>query len=395
MEWIPMIFPVLAVIVCFAFFKSKTLWWEPIIPLAVVAIFILIFKFAAEHSLTSDTEYWSGYIVKAEYFEDWNERVSCRHPRYCTRTVTRGSGKNRYTTTEQYQCGWQHAYDVDYHPEYWKKTDNNGISSRISKSDFLKYVKLFGNNKFVDLHRDYHTDDGDKYQTDWNGSDQTIDILVTKHTYTNKVQTSHSVFNFPEVDTSDIRQFKLFDYPPIKDNGHQDHLLGMNDKPVERKLEILNAKLGKKKQVKAFIAIYDGPIKAAELQEAYWKGGNKNEFIVCLGLDKNGSKPKWVHIISWNLNKTVNIKVRNWVMKQDKLNLAELSDVMYTELDAGFERQPFAEFSYLKVELTNGQILAIWIVSFILSVGIGIWIVMNPLDEDNPTGNRYRKYRHW
>jgi hypothetical protein len=394
MEWVPMIFPILAIIICFVWFKSKTLWWEPIIPLVIVAVFILIFKFAAEGTLTSDTEYWSGHVTKAEFFEQWDERVSCRHPKYCTRTVTRGSGKNRHTTTEQYQCGYHHSYDVDHHPKRWRKSDNNGISRSISQTEFIKYTKLFGNKSFVDLHRNYHSYDGDKYQSNWPGSDETIDILVSSHNYENRVQASHSVFNFPEVDTTDIKRFKLFDYPSIQRNDHQLHLLGMTNKKVERKLEILNAKLGKKKQVSAMVAVYDGPITAAESQEAYWKGGNKNEFIVCVGLDKNKPKAKWVHIISWNLNKTLNVKVRNYVMKQDTLDMSKLVDFMYIEIDSHFERQPFAEFSYLKVELTSGQMLAIWITSFLISLGLGIWIVLNPMDEENPSGSRYNRYRY-
>lgn len=378
MEWIPMILPILTILVCLVWFRNKTLWWEVSIPLAVVAFFILIFKFSAESIATSDTEYWSGYVTKAEYYEDWNERVSCRHPKYCTRTVSNGNGGTR---TETYQCGYMHAYDVDYHPEYWVKTDNNGIQRKITRSQYKYYVKLFDNQGFVNLNRHYHSNDGDKYQSNWKGTDETIDILVSKHDYENRVQASHSVFNYKEVDTSDIRRYKLFEYPQIKSNHHQRHILGVKNNSAERKMEILNAKLGKKKQVKAFIMIYkDQPIKAAQTQEEYWKGGNKNEFVVCIGTD-NKDRIKWVHIISWNLNKTLNIEIRNWVMKKDNLDLNELIDYMYPEIEDKFKRQPFSDFSYLKVDLTNGQLIWVWIISFILSVGLGFFIVLNPFEE--------------
>jgi hypothetical protein len=208
--------------------------------------------------------------------------------------------------------------------------------------------------------------------------------MVTVHSYENRVQASSSVFNFPEVDTSDIRKYKLFNYPGINNFDKQRHILGANNKVAERKMEILNAKLGRKKEVKAFILVYKGhPIKAAEIQEAYWKGGNKNEFIVCIGTDKSGKKTNWVHIISWNLDKTLNVKVRNWVLGQDNLNLPGLVDMMYPEINTHFRRQSFEEFSYLKVELTSGQLIAIWIVSFILSAGLAVWIIMNPINDES------------
>jgi len=386
MEWLPMILPFIAVIVCLVWFKEEIVWWEAAIPFAAVAIFILIFKLSADSIATSDDEYWTGYVDAAEYYEDWDEEVPCRHPEYCTRTTTDSKGNTR---TETYQCGWQHSYDVDYHPEYWVKVDNNGISHYINQSEYNYYVKRFGNRSYVDMHRDYHSDDGDMFQTRWTGDDSKLESMVTVHSYENRIQASSSVFNFPEVDTSDVRKFKLFDYPYINEHDKQRHVLGVKHKLAERKMEILNAKLGKKKQVKAFILVYKGqPIQAAEKQEAYWKGGNKNEFIVCIGTDASGKKIKWVHIISWNLEKTLNIEVRNWVMKQDSLNLPALVDILYPKIERNFRRQPFEEFSYLKIELTSGQLIAVWIVSFIISAGLTVWIIMNPINEESENNRR-------
>lgn len=135
--------------------------------------------------MTTDTEYWSGYVVKAEYFEAWDERVPCSHPVYCTRTVTDSEGN---TSTEEYQCGWEHAYDVDYHPEHWKKTDNNGITKSINRYEFNRLVKVLGNKSFVNLYRDYHSIDGDKYISRYVGGDESIDIMCHSHYYENRVQ---------------------------------------------------------------------------------------------------------------------------------------------------------------------------------------------------------------
>lgn len=385
MEWLAMTLPILAVIILWVFFRDKTVWWEAAIPIAAIAIFILIFKTSAEWSMTRDTEYWTGYVTKTEYYEDWNERVSCRHPRYCTRTRTDSKG---HVHTETYQCGWMHPYDVDYHPPYWIKVDNNGISNHISQAEYHRLVSKFGNEYFVDLGRNYHTDDGDKYVSDWKGTNTSLESMVTSHTYENRVQASSSVFNFQEVDTADIRKYGLFSYPSIDGTDHQRHILGMHSKSAERKMEILNAKLGKKKEVKAFILVFkDQPAKAAELQEQLWKGGNKNEFILCIGTDKSRSI-NWVYIISWNDHKILNVNVRDWVLDQKRLNLDNLVDYLYPQINDNFHRENWSDFDYLEVELTQTQEIWLWIVAFILTVGLSVWVVANPIEEE-----RYSYYQ--
>ena len=196
MEWFTLLFPILTGLISFFLFRTKILWWETIIPTAICALFILIFKISAKTYLTTDTEYWSGYVIDAEHYEAWNEKVACSHPKYCEETYTDSDGK---TKTREYQCGWQHAYDVDYHPEYWEKTDNNGICKQITSSEYSRVKQVLGNESFVNMHRNYHTIDGDKYICRYTGGDEQIDIMCHDHYYTNKIQASHSVFNFKSV----------------------------------------------------------------------------------------------------------------------------------------------------------------------------------------------------
>lgn len=379
MEWLAIMFTILTVITCYIFFEAKIVWWETIIPIASVLLFILIFKVTAETIMTTDTEYWSGYVTSAEYFEPWDEEVSCSHPKYCSESYTDSDGKSQ---TREVQCGYQHLYDVDYHWEYWQKTDNNGITKTVNQSEFNRLVTVLGNKNFVDLGRDYHSRDGDKYMSKWIGSDESIDIMCHTHRYENRVQASNSVFSFQEVSEEDHKSNKLFEYPEVDRNFKQRHILGANNRYAEKQMEILNAKLGRKKQVKAFILVFNGKSKkSAELQEQYWKGGNKNEFIVCVGVDTYNNI-KWSHMISWNKNKTLNIRLRNWIMEQKSLNLANLSKEMYVQIDEHFQRQEFADFSYIHIDLTIGQMIWLWILTILISVGSGFWMVMNNITEE-------------
>jgi len=373
-----LLIPILTAFVLYVFFKHKTALWEFLLPLGVSIILITIFKLGSEGYRTSDTEYWSGYVTKTEYFEDWNERVSCSHPKYCTRTVSNGNGG---TKSESYQCGYQHLYDVDYHPEYWSITDNNGIKKTINKKTYNRLVKSFGNERFVDLSRSYHTDDGDKYLSKWGGNDKTLECVVTKHSYENRVQASDDIFNFQEVDTFDINHYGLYDYPEVK-GYQQTNLLGKHSdwENMNRKLEILNARLGRKKQLKVFVLLFDNKLKeAAFKQEAYWKGGNKNEFVICVGLNEGGNVT-WCYPFSWTEQMITKVNVRTFVEEQKTFNLGATIDYTYKTLDENFVRKPFADFSYLTVNPTGWQIFWAFLVTFLVNIGLSIFIIRNDID---------------
>lgn len=386
MEWLAMLVPIIGVIILYVWFRKETLWWETLIPLAGIAIFIMVFKFTAEHFMTSSEEYWSGYITKVEYYEPWNEYIH----RTCTRTVSCG---DNCTRTETYDCSY-----VRWHSEKWIIFDNNGFRFNVSKKYYDYIVNKFGTGKtFIDMNRNYHTQDGDMYRTIWDGDKQKSEIITFTKNYENRVKVSNSVFNFQDVSDEDFLEYGLFDCPDVK-GLKQKSLLGISDPKVERKLEILNGFLGKKKEVKVFIMVFNGqPEKAAELQESYLKGGNKNEFILCIGLDSNKVAADWVYPISWNTNKILNINVRDYVLEQDTLNLSKTVDFLYDEIDKNFVRKHFSEFSYLKVELTNGQLIAVWIVSIIITILLCVWVVNNPfMDEsEHYYGANKRHIKHF
>jgi len=364
--------PILISIILWVFFKHKTLWWEFLIPFGVALLIGIISKFTVEWLRTSDTEYWSGYIVKAEYYEPWNEYVH----RTCTRTVS--CGKN-CTRTISYDCSY-----VQYHSEYWAMTDNNGIEFRISKSKYKHLVKRFGNESFINLNRNYHTQDGDKYITKWNNNDNDIVCVVTEHSYENRVQASDDIFNFPDIDTNDIKKYGLYDYPEVIDNSQVNLLGEINNWNIyNRKLEVLNAKLGKKKEVKVFILLFKNKDKeSAFKQEAYWKGGNDNEFIICIGTD-NENNVTWAHPISWTESMITKVNIRTYIEESinKTLNLSDVIDKLYIEIDTNYKRKNFDDFSYIEIEPTTGQLIWTFVIVLIVNLAVSFWIIINEHEE--------------
>jgi len=389
--WFALLIPVLTAIVLYIFFNHKTIWWEFIILFAVPALLILIMKILSETSQTTDTEYWGEKITQAIYSEPWDEEVSCRHeipcshPQYCTDK----DGK-------EYQCGYRHSndgyehlYDVDYHSEYWEIATEFNNSERVSQQEFQRLVNKWGNKNFVDKHRDFHSIDGDWYVTYFPKVDDKIECYVTKHTYENRVQASNNIFNYPEVTEEESKLYRLYSYPEIYEGYKQKGILGFGDttqKIAENKVQIINAKLGPKKQVKLFVLVFRNlDEQAAYYQECLWKGGNKNEFIVCIGID-NLMNVKWCKPFSFTENQDIKIETRNYIKRMGKLNLSSIADFLSLEIEQKFKRKEFKDFDYLTVEPKEWQIVLTFILTLIISVLLSLWVINNEFDESNPTG---------
>lgn len=374
-----LLIPIAVIIILMIFYRKEVTWWEYLVTLGIPAVFIVIFKASIDKMQVTATEYWGGYITQAQYYEPWDEKVSCRHPKYCTRTVTTGSGKNRSTHTESYQCGWQHAYDVDYHPAHWDLVGSNGESFGTTKEDYRRLVQKFGNETFVDMHRSYYSIDGDKYTAIFDNDDRKLEAITTLHTYENRVQAAHSVFNFKEVTDAQKKAYQLYDYP--KPLGYR--CLGLLGDAggctpcANWKLDFWNGKLGRMKQVRMWVLMYKNqPPEAGELQEAYWKGGNKNEFILAIGVD-SVYKVRWCRPISWTPSEDLKIDARNFVSTMDTLNIDKVVDWMGYNVQMRFERKQFKDFSYLEVDPPDWAIILTYVLASIISLGLAIFSVRN------------------
>jgi hypothetical protein len=324
--WFALIIPIVTAVIMAALFRHKIAWWEYGMPLVVSFLLIGMCKGCSEAIQTRDTEYWGGYITSATYYEDWNERVSCRHPKYRTerrtRTVTDSRGRSRTESyTVQVQDGYHHPYDVDYHPERWVAETSNGDELSISSDTWRYYTEVFENRTFRELNRDYHTNDGDAYDTVWNQKFETVQPVVTTHTYENRVQASNSVFNYKEL--TDKEKKGLIDYvyegplqtPSVLPEGiaGADHI----DK--------MNALLGRKHQIRVWVLLYrDQPRDISKRQEALWKGGNKNELVICVGLNK-ANEVQWAEVFSWTKREDLKVSVRDYIQAQKKLDLVALT----------------------------------------------------------------------
>lgn len=388
--WIPILYPFIFGAVSLYFYRHKIVWWELCIPIAVSLIFIGTFRFFVIKSITTDTEYWGGTIQKVEYFEDWNEYIH----RTCYRRVRCGKS----TCSIPYDCSY-----VQYHPEYYQVTDNNGFSATITQSEYTNLaIKFKQQPKFVEMNRNSYTNDGDKYVFYWQGERETFEPMFTEMTYENRVQASHSVYNYPEVTEDDMKKFHLFEYPEIK-NHKMKSIIGFGgetQKKAEEKFTWINAHLGKPKQLHTFVLIFQGgTINNGLMQERYWKGGNDNEFIICIGVDSSHTV-LWCHTFAWSEAQEPKITIRDFVLSQDKLDLCSIADFCEKELQEKFVRKDFKDFSYLTVDPPVWAIIWCHIITFIISLGTMIWAIRNDIHNNDSEGRNsegyfYRTSRGW
>jgi hypothetical protein len=372
MIWMAMFIPFITIGLLLWKFSRKITPWEYGLILGVPLLAILISKGCIETFQTSDDEYWGGHVLNSEYYESWDEKVSCRHPRYETYTDSNGNTHTRFV-------GYDHAYDVDWHQPYWVINTTIG-AFHVPEDRFSRLVHKFGNKTFVDLHRRYYSKDGDKCVAVWKNDLETLEPVTTIHSYCNKVQASNSVFNFKEVNPKD---FGLFEYPKVNSEYKQRSIIGNGGADhiqAETKLDYFNATLGNKKQVRMFVLVFKNqPLQAAFDQENYWKGGNKNEFITCIGVD-DSLIIQWAHIFSWSEVEDLKIDARDQLEKDKPLELVKYVEWLGTNIEERFKRKSFTDFDYLSVDPPMGAIIFVYLLTIAICIGIGVWAVRNELD---------------
>ena len=380
--WFALGIPAITTLILYKIWKHEVVVWEFAIPFAVSVLLVGVSHLIIQNTTAQETEYWGGLVQKAEYYEKWNERVPCSHPKYCTRTVTNADGT---TSTQTYQCGYQHPYDVKTHPPRWQVVDTNGIEISISQNRYSQLVEQFGNSHFVDMNRNYHTIDGDKYEARWDRSRETAEVTTTEHSYENRIRHSdHSVFNYPEIEPEEIEQYGLYEYPEVQRPYHLPVILGggsdMDLQDAEEEFQFLNGQLGPRKEVRVWVLLFEGqPREAGHMQEALWVNGNKNEFVITIG--HQDEQVNWAHVFSWSESERLKIDTRHFVEEMDELDLVELAEWLRPEILDQYERRSFEEFSYLRINPPWWAILLVFLLTIAANIAVSWYVISNEYRE--------------
>ena len=358
-------------------FNKKMVWWEYIVLIVPTTLIVLITHLIMININSSDVEYLGGYVTKITYYEEWDEMVW----RTKTRRVPCGRDSNGHTIyrTETYT-----VRERQYHPERWVYIDNESdIEHRLSKSEYNAIKqRLNSPSIFRDMKRKYHRIDGDAYDTYWDGSVNTIYDLTRSHKYKNKVKSSQSytIFKMGEISEDEAKNLGLYEYPKINKMS-QSPIIGKEVKDSDtQRIRYINGTYGKSKEFRMYVLLYDNKeFEISEYQKAYWQNGNKNEFIVCLGL--KGDSVTWCNPFSWCDKPELEALTRDYFTMNPKLNLDEYGKWLQTQIPTKWERKEFEDFDYINIGVSKGQNIALLITMVILCVGISIFLVYNDIEN--------------
>ena len=393
--WLCLLIPIIGAAVLLRFYSKQLTWWEVLIPLLTCFTFIVIFKAIVEKVQVTDTEYHGSLIVSARYYEPYTTWVH----RTCSYTVSCGKGCTR---TVHYDC----SYCDENGPE-WEIQNSLGQTWNISQAQYNYLTKKWkAKPKFVELNRDIDYNggcgqDGDAYQINWDRLPLSAESTTTSNSYDNRVQAAHTAFDYPNITDNDKKEFKLFDYPDV-DGYNQQMVLGLDSIKWVTKRDkwymnqwatFLNGQLGTKKHARIYFLYFkDMPSLTADMQEAYWDGGNDNEIVICVGLSSKSRQIQWVRPFSWSPNRRIIPDVREDIMKNPIFDATKLSKAVWYNVNREFKRKNFEEFSYISVDPPTWSK---W-VTFFITLGITLWIcywaVVNDIDsEDDPLKNMFNK----
>ena len=370
MEIVIYIIPFLTAMFLLLVFNKKMVWWEYMALIVPSLLFIFITQLIMVSVNSSDTEYLGGYINRITYYEPWDEMVRVRH----TRTDKDGDTEVYYT------------WEREYHSERYTYVDNESSwEYHLSKKEYEVIKKRMGNNSvFRDMNRKYHRIDGDAYDIYWDKTIEHLYDITTPHSYTNKIKASqsHTIFKYSNISEEDAKELGLYEYPDIK-LMNQNPIIGRyaSDKDKQR-IKYINATYGKTHQFRVYMLFYEGKdIEISEQQKAYWQNGNKNEFVVCLGTQRDSVV--WCNPFSWCDEPKLEVLTRDYFIQNPKVDIDAYGKWLQTQIPTKWKRKEFADFEYIRIGLSRGQYIALIIIMILLNIGISVFLVMNDIKNEN------------
>ena len=370
MEVIIYIIPFITALFLLIVFNRKMVWWEYLVLILPSLLFTLITQLIMVSVNSSDTEYLGGYVNRITYYEPWDEMVRVRH----TRTNSDGEEEVYYT------------WEREYHSERYTYVDNeSNWEHYLSKKEYEIIKKRMGNKAvFRDMHRDYHRIDGDAYDIYWDKTIEHLYDITTPHSYTNKIKASqsHTIFKYSDISEEDAKELGLYEYPDIN-LMNQNPIIGRyaSDKDKQR-IKYINATYGKTHQFRVYMLFYEGKdIEISEQQKAYWQNGNKNEFVVCLGTQRDSVV--WCNPFSWCDEPKLEALTRDYFIQNPKVDIDAYGKWLQAQIPTKWKRKEFSDFEYIHIGLSKGQYIALIIIMILLNIGISVFLVMNDIQNEN------------
>lgn len=346
------IIPLLACLLLSYVFKTYDQWEFYALIAGAGYLFAGLTHWLCYRARTKCVEYLGGYIVSIYYEAPWTEIV------IVTETYTDKKGNTHTRRRKTYV----------YHPEKYYFTTNLGTDHSFNRSFFEDVRNLWEVVRHNDVWHGSEISGGARYGChydyfDVRGSDenraQRVWTITEPHKYTNKIRNSNSIFRFERIGKKEAFALDLIDYPRITNFDAPTILSDRYDVPeyVERQFRLFNSVSAPEAEMHLFVLLFDASkqgVNIVEKQRAYWHGGNKNEFVVCLGVEKG--ETKWAKTFSWADEPVLEVKTDDWFLHNPKADLADFLEWFYSNYSI-WQRKHFSDFNYIRVSLTLWQVI--------------------------------------
>lgn len=347
-----------------------------------------IFHFIAIHGMTGDVQYLSGYVTSAKHTPTWVEyyEEAIYKTVYYKEKVTEPDSKGKMVTrtverSKQVFSHWEPTTRVHSDSYYANDTIGAlGFFNSINSSRYQDIVSKFGSEQRVPGSRTTgeHKSrmiSGDPM--DYIAENKNNFVYPTNRmgSWENKIKACPSVFSFKKYTKEQAQQMGAYDYPISKDIWSSQRLLGAV--PINPFFfDQFNAELGASKKINVIIVNFgDKNESIAEVQQAYWVGGKKNDLVVCYGTKKDG-KTAWVKTFGWTESENVKTYINKIFMENNVSN-----DILYKMRDVIVKHyviKDWRKFDYLTVEIPFSYGIYLLIAQLIMCIA---WFFVSYYNE--------------
>lgn len=296
------------------------------------------------------TKVCSGRVISCNHKEEWKKWIPNQYKKV---SIKNSKGKIiKYKNILTILAHWE------YHPsENQIKTSDGGVFvTRMTPS----------RNKIFDDRWPNSTEELQKY---WKVGSPSASIHIAK----DKIRTTYN--KYKKVDL--IKYKGLPKYPcQVHDYIYIDRILGNVPNKVKalQKLSEVNSKLNEKtknsnnntKMNIIFVNIGDKPKEYGAALQDKWRNGNKNDFIICFSMDKQGFL-KWVYPFSWINCKSLDTEIKDFMLSKKQIkDFVPIISKTSQLVEKHIKREEFSHFNPSQMQPTRFATFLIWLVNSIL-----------------------------
>jgi len=370
MEFLYIIIPaILVAIGNYLIFQKKLIWQEVLGQVAGILAIMAMVVFGCSAGKKHDTEILNGHVINKARHE-----VSCRHSYKCNcYNTTSCDSKGHCTTTEHCSTCYEHSYDVD-----WDVYATTGMTQDEFSVDTIDRQGLQEPPRW----------------TAFKGGDPFMENI----SYDNYVKANADTI-YKSHGNADQFKALIPAYPEgVSDyHTHLDRMIMVGASLPDladwnRDLTTLNCSIGPVKQCNIIMVVTQGQPESYYygLSEA-WLGGKKNDIIVMVDLNPDGTI-QWTNTISWAKNDIMRVKLRDDILAVGKMDRVAVMGILNNNISQHFIRKRMREFKYLDsaIILTNTEFWWMLVGALVLSIAISVFIDMN--DFGNTSGYGRDRY---